>query len=267
MPSYVVTGASRGLGYAFVKHLAAIEGNTVIGIARNKPATEERFAKDGVKNVTILAADITDVKALQKAAEETAKITGGSLDCLINNAGLVSERSRWKTLVDDTAEGLEEDLISSFRANVVGVAHTTNAFLPLLRKGQAKKVLTLSTGLADADLINEYALAPAAPYSISKVAVNMLVAKYNAALGESEGILFFAISPGFVDTYEGREQTQEDVEGFKVIGEKFAKYAPHFKGSLSPEESVKMQMEVLEKATVKTHGGAFVSHLGNKQWL
>ncbi|KAK5694995.1 hypothetical protein LTR17_024708 [Elasticomyces elasticus] len=77
MPSYVVTGANRGLGYAFVTHLAAIPGNIVLGLARKKQALEERLAKDGIKNVHVLAADITDVKALKAAADETAKITGG----------------------------------------------------------------------------------------------------------------------------------------------------------------------------------------------
>ncbi|OBZ73200.1 hypothetical protein A0H81_06954 [Grifola frondosa] len=34
----------------------------------------------------------------------------------------------------------------------LGVVHTTNAFLPLLRAGRAKKVVALSTGLADVEL-------------------------------------------------------------------------------------------------------------------
>lgn len=55
--------------------------------------------------------------------------------------------------------------------------------------------------MADIDLINQVDIAIAAPYSISKAAVNAAVAKYNA-LYKREGILFMAISPGFVDTGE-----------------------------------------------------------------
>jgi hypothetical protein len=51
------------------------------------------------------------------------------------------------------------------------------------------------------------------------------------------------------------------------MGQAFATYAPHFTGAIQPEDSVKMQLDVLEKATVETSGGAFVSHFGNKQWL
>ncbi|KAK3656521.1 hypothetical protein LTR56_002868 [Elasticomyces elasticus] len=267
MPSYVVTGANRGLGYAFITHLAAIPGNTVLGLARKKQALEERLAKDGIKNVHVLAADITDVKALQVAADETAKITGAHLDVLINNAGLVSDKSSWLTLVDGTPDDVEADLMSFFKVNVVGVVHTINCFLPLIRKGEQKKIITLSTGMADLDLVNQFSIPIAAPYSISKAAVNMMVAKYNAALGESEGILFLSISPGFVDTSEGAPVSEQDMAGGQAMGAKFAAYAPHFTGPITSEESVKMQMEVINKATVKTSGGAFVSHFGNKQWL
>lgn len=49
---------------------------------------------------------------------------------------------------------------------------------------------------------------------------------------------------------------------------KFIAYAPHFKGPITPEESVRMMMDVIEKASVENgDGGAFVSHFGNKQWI
>ena len=48
----------------------------------------------------------------------------------------------------------------------------------------------------------------------------------------------------------------------------FATYAPHFQRPLTTEESVKAVMGVVDKASIeKGDGGAFVSHLGTKQWL
>lgn len=194
-------------------------------------------------------------------------MTDGGLDLLINNAALVSEKSGLKTLLDFPDSELADDLTASFQANVVGVASTINAFLPLIRKGQWKKVITISTGMADDALINEYSIAVASPYSISKAATNTLVAKYNATLGKSEGILFMAISPGFVDTLEGRQIPEEDLAAMQRMGAAFAEYAPDFKGMITPEQSVNMVMDVVSKATVQTMGGQFVSHYGNKQWL
>lgn len=140
-------------------------------------------------------------------------MTGGSLDLLINNAGFVSEISAFKLLSDFEPAVLEEELKSSFNANVVGVAHTINAFLPLIRKGNGKKIITLSTGLADDKLTNNFSIGISAPYSISKAAVNTLVAKYNASFGKSDGILFMGISPGVVDTSEGKQPTEEEMAG------------------------------------------------------
>ena len=87
----------------------------------------------------------------------------------------------------------------SFDANVIGNIHLINIFLPLILKGDAKKVIILSTGLAHVELTNEYDVAPAPLYSISKAALNMMVAKFSARY-KQEGVLFLALSPGVVDT-------------------------------------------------------------------
>ena len=101
----------------------------------------------------------------------------------------------------DDSKTLVKDLQANFDTNVIGVINTVSAFIPLLRNGQEKKVLTLSTGMADADLVNDFELGIAPSYSISKAALNMAIAKYNAEY-KSEGILFMAVSPGVVDTGE-----------------------------------------------------------------
>ena len=94
---------------------------------------------------------------------------------------------------------LEKDLQDSFNVNVVGVVKTVNTFMPLIKRSSIKKVVTISTGMADQDLVNNLEIDNAAPYAISKSATNMTVAKYNA-LYKNDGVLFLAISPGLVDT-------------------------------------------------------------------
>jgi hypothetical protein len=52
------------LQYEFLKQVASESQNIVVGLVRNKAATDAKIAADGIKNVTILEADITDQLSL-----------------------------------------------------------------------------------------------------------------------------------------------------------------------------------------------------------
>ncbi|KAH7930465.1 NAD(P)-binding protein [Leucogyrophana mollusca] len=264
MSSYAITGAARGIGFEFVNQLSAESANTVFALVRNKP-TAHKLAALGRPNVHIIQADITDNEALKVAAEEVSKVTGGSLDHLINNAAFLQESTRGNTLDNYPSEDLlTKDLVDSFNINVVAVVHTINIFLPLLKKGKAKKVITISSGMGDAELVVGSECVTASPYSISKAAVNLVVAKY-AAQYKLDGFTFLALSPGFVDT-SVRPPTAQELEEFKEMLRNFRNVYPDFAGPITPETSVKMQLDVINKVTV-ADTGAFISHKGNKEWL
>ncbi|KAA1472251.1 NAD(P)-binding protein [Dentipellis sp. KUC8613] len=266
MPSYVITGANRGIGLAFVRQLSAKSENIVIALVRNISTT------DGLKslnrsNVHILQADIGDLASLKRAAADTAKITGGSLDVLINNAAMLpNERDALPLDGYPEAEErfLAEDLVALFTVNVVGVVHTINSFLPLIKKGSSKKVIVISSGVGDLDLTLASGHETSGPYSISKAAVNMAVAKY-AAEYKSQGIFFLAISPGLVDTAT-RAPTAKELEDMQKMVTKFKKVAPNWQRPLTPDESVEMMLKVFDDLTLES-SGAFLSHKGNKEWL
>ena len=62
--------------------------------------------------------------------------------------------------------------------------------------------------------------------------------------------------------------TEEQMKNAMALGAKFARYAPHFRGRTTPEQSVKEMMDVINRASLETgYGGSFVSQFGNKQWL
>lgn len=210
----------------------------------------------------MLQADITDAKAMQAAANEVSKATGGSLDLLIPNAAVAAENNRYKPLPDfPSLEDLEADLNEAFSVNVVGAAFTIATFLPLIRKGQMKKIATISTAMALDSLANEYSIPIAAAYSVSKAALNTLVAKYNAAL-KNEGILIFGISPGYVSTDMNSNDgiSEEDMQWVQAMGAAFFKLKPDWSGKpLTPDESVSMIYEVITNATIEKDGGDMVS--------
>ncbi|KAF7347322.1 NAD(P)-binding protein [Mycena venus] len=284
MPSYVVTGAARGIGLEFVNQLSADSENNVFAIVRKK-ATATQLDALARNNIKVLEADVTDAKALKLAAAEVSKVTGNKLDYLINNAGKTNHPG---FTLDQfpSPEALENDLLDVFKTNTIGVVHCTNAFLPLLKNGSAKRVISISSGLGDPDATVAAQAVGEPSYSISKAALNMVVAKY-AAQYKAEGFTFLSISPGMVKTsmlpsqsgssssflfslglimFELASAGPEAVEELKMLMEGAATFAPHFKGPITPEESVRMQLEVINRWTVEGTG-AFVSQFGNKQWL
>ncbi|KAJ5512118.1 hypothetical protein N7463_001670 [Penicillium fimorum] len=266
MPSYLITGASRGLGYTWLKHLSYNPANIVIGLVRNKGTAQNRLVDDNLTNVHLVCADITDAKALQTVAEQVSKITGGSLDILINNAAILTPNSAFNSIVDLSPEVLEENILDSCRTNVVGCGTHNQCTPTTYSKRERKKVMLISTLLSDMDFVSRFAIDNATPYSVSKAAANLLMAKYHAALGATEGILVMAISPGVVSK-PNMIPTVDEAEGTRKMAGKLKSYAPHLTGPVTMEESVRMQLEVIDKATVETYGGTFISHFGNKKWL
>lgn len=271
MASYVITGASMGLGFEFMRQASADPNNTVIGLVRNKPATEAEVAKEmpDRSNIHILAVDLIDYKSIAAAAVETSKITRGKLDYLISNASHNSFWSAFNTLneLGEDPERLEEDILMQMRVNVVGVIHLFNAFTPLILNGKVKKVIALGTGYADPPTALKLNIATPGPYTISKTALNAVVANYHAQYGH-QGVLFISIAPGIIAT---REFPKLDETQNKYLMENWTKFQqewPHFKGPSTAEDAVKAVLAVAEKKSVENgDGGTNVSHYGNKVWL
>ena len=93
---------------------------------------------------------------------------------------------------------LEEHLGTFFHTNATAPVLTTNVFLDLLRRGSAKKIVNISTGMGDPEFSRETELvAPA--YAMSKAALNLATISQAVAL-RSEGFIVFALSPGVVNT-------------------------------------------------------------------
>ncbi|GJJ12966.1 hypothetical protein Clacol_007213 [Clathrus columnatus] len=271
MPSYLITGASRGIGLIIV-HKSVNPENLVYALVRNLDTAQRIEALSEWGNIRVVKGDITDPDALKIVAEEVSKGNNGKLDVLINNAAYIDRDSASVPLTEFHGKEnlLEKVLLETVKSFFIyfemgAVIHTINAFLPLLQAGEAKKVITLSTGLADPDFSQQTGYYLSAPYSISKAATNMVITKYSVQF-KKDGFIFVAISPGLVDTVGDQEISSEELAGYQVMLEGFRKIKPTFEGAISPEESVKAQLAVIDRLTVKDTG-AFLSHHGNKEWL
>ncbi|KAE8373965.1 hypothetical protein BDV26DRAFT_296445 [Aspergillus bertholletiae] len=272
MPVYVITGVSRGIGFEFLKQISEDQENLVVGLVRDKVATEKKVSVElgGRPNVHIIHADLTKYASLKQAAAETAEIVGErGIDYLVANGALVPYLDTYGPIgaLKDKVEEVEAVSAQLLQTNVVGNIHLFNLLLPLVLKGQVKKVITISTGLADLDLTNNCDVDVGALYAASKAAMNVIVAKFNAQY-KKDGVLFLSISPGLVEVGRYADSTPEELQGLMGFMGKLLEYAPHFKGPITPEESVRHVRSTWEKASIEGgFGGAFVSHLGNKQWV
>jgi NAD(P)-dependent dehydrogenase (short-subunit alcohol dehydrogenase family) len=141
MKSVVVTGVSTGIGWGAAKVLIQ-KGFRVFGSVRNQ-ADADRLGQEFGPNFVPLIFDVTDEKAVRKAAAQVEKaLEGQTLAGLVNNAGVA------------VAGPLLELPIAEFRqqieVNLTGVVIVTQAFAPLLaaspdRKGVPGRVVNISS--------------------------------------------------------------------------------------------------------------------------
>src|SRR5262249_10317523 len=132
----LITGAASGLGRLMAFRIAAEGGNLILWDVDREGlvATEAELAARGTK-VRSYACDLTDRRAI--AASATRTLTDhGSVDILINNAGIVSG----KTLLDAS----EQEIERTFDVNALALFWTTRAFLPGMLERDSGHVITIA---------------------------------------------------------------------------------------------------------------------------
>ena len=143
MPTYVITGANRGLGIEFVRQLSSNSSNTVIAAVRSLQGDLDDLQKLSYKveaKVHILECNTGDIKSIHKFGEDVKEASGAKqIDYLLNNAGINSTPDQ--TSLDITVESLREHI----DVNVAGPAETLKTLLPQLSKGSV--VMNMTSGL------------------------------------------------------------------------------------------------------------------------
>lgn len=180
--------------------------------------------------------------------------------------------------------------IQQFEVEVLGAILTINSFLPLLRKGLAKKVISLGSFVADLDFTNKSGIQICAGYSISKSALNMVNKKYAIALQE-EGFIFLSLSPGVVSTggmyihygliiiiskcmsfnlppfVSVAPSDPDKLEALRKFVTQIKTVERGFAGPITPEESVKAMTGIIDTLKPEENGMA-ISHLrSSEKWL
>ncbi|KAK7219670.1 hypothetical protein V2G26_007673 [Clonostachys chloroleuca] len=103
-----------------------------------------------------------------------------------------------------------DDLMSLFNVNVMSAHQVTRAYLPLLKKGNTKKIANISTTVGSITMAPTFREIPTPAYKISKAALNMLTVQYALSLAD-QGFTTIAVSPGWIKTPIGGDNADLDV--------------------------------------------------------
>jgi NAD(P)-dependent dehydrogenase (short-subunit alcohol dehydrogenase family) len=142
MATYLITGASRGIGLELTKQLLELPVSKVSKVFATTrgdlSGPLQSLVNNNPQRAVHVVAAINDTKSVQNAAEQVKEHLGGQgLDVLINNAGIVTYNP------DGVASVAPEEFARVFDVNVLGAQRVIVAFLPLLKMGQEKKVINM----------------------------------------------------------------------------------------------------------------------------
>jgi NAD(P)-dependent dehydrogenase (short-subunit alcohol dehydrogenase family) len=162
-------------------------------------------------DVTVLPLDVTSDESVAAAVKEVES-RHGRLDVLVNNAGITGP----PVAALDTGA---EEMLACYATNVFGPVRMTRAFLPLLRRSTAPRIVMVSSGMGsititgDPDRVESRFVG--LTYPSSKTALNMITSQYARALPEFR---INAADPGYTATdLNGNSGFQTVEEGSDAI--------------------------------------------------
>jgi retinol dehydrogenase 12 len=196
----ILTGATSGIGLAAVKLLVG-SGAFVIGVGRSEKRNQK--AKESVLSMypdgklRYLLADLADQREVRGLATQIISLLKKEkqayIDVLVNNAGAYLEK---KQITEDNIE-------KTFAVNHLAPFLLTHDLLPLLRKSNSGRVLTVSsyshytTPLCINRIIDPWPYIGLLAYKRSKLCNVLFVYELNRRYEEITG---FAVDPGLVNT-------------------------------------------------------------------
>lgn len=233
----LITGATRGIGYAIAKKCLE-EGATVCITGRKKEVLEKVKLELG-DNCKILEYDVTDFENIDTKIEEVAELLGGNIDGLVNNAGISLHE-------EDYTKVTQESWDKQFNTNLKAPFFITQSFMKFYHNKQNKNgkiiMMVSERGLYGDDI----------PYGLTKVAlINYM--KGLAKRTIEDGVRVNAIAPGVVAT---------EMTGYKPDGDLYREGTVG-KRVLLPEEIAEVTAFLLSDASNCISGEVIACNEGN----
>jgi 3-oxoacyl-[acyl-carrier protein] reductase len=195
----LVTGSSRGIGAQMIKAFGAHGAQCVVNYIADAQGQNKADAAEVAKELNeplVIECDVTQPQQVESMMNQIRDRHGG-LDILVNNSGIISDRTIKKMSL--------EDFESVIRVNLTGTFIVTQKAGAILRGGG--RIVNLSSVSGQMGLFGQ------ANYSSSKAAIIALT-KVSAREFARQNITVNAIAPGFIDVGMSKGMPEEVTQNF-----------------------------------------------------
>ena len=196
----LVTGSSRGIGAAMIQAFGARGAQCVvnyIGDPTGQNKADAESVAGSLREPLLAECDVTNTAQVEAMMRQISERFGG-LDVLVNNSGIIRDRTMKKMTF--------EEFEAVVRVNLAGTFNVTKHAAGVLRQGG--RVINLSSVSGQMGLFGQ------ANYSSSKAAIIALT-KVSARELARQQITVNAIAPGFIDVGMSKGMPDEVTENFK----------------------------------------------------
>ena len=178
----IVTGASGGIGNSIVEILS-MSGANIVASGTNEEKLEKLKSKfDSIK---ILKFDISRTDKIETFIEDASNLLGGSLDCIVNNAGITQDNLGIRMNIDEWKKVIDVNLTSTFLMSKFSIKK--------MLKNKSGKVINITSIVGHTGNLGQ------ANYTASKAGI-VAMSKSLAIEYAKKNININCISPGFIKT-------------------------------------------------------------------
>ncbi len=206
MQTWIVTGASRGLG----RHLAlqlAQSGRKVIAMARNQQELQSLVQQGPPGSIETNVIDLSQRESIDTVLTKL-KDRGLIIDGVINNAGI----GTYKAFTEQSTH----EVFNTLQVNLLAVMQMCHALLPAMQERKSGHIVNIGSDLGRRPLANM------APYVASKFGLTGFT---HSILREAKphGVKVSLINPGIIDTAFGGAQEGSKEESWSLRPEVLAR--------------------------------------------
>ncbi|WP_158797982.1 SDR family oxidoreductase [Pedobacter sp. L105] len=203
----LITGANRGLGYEIARQLGEKDMVVILG-ARNADAGKAAVSQLSTQNIEVhfVQLDILQQESIRNAAALVEE-QFGRLDILVNNAARLPNRKEAESQKFLPSDISAELLYGYINTNFMAQVAVTQAFLPLIKKSQAGRIVNMSSSIGSVTIASEHLhengpKPPFLAYAASKAALNMFTVQLAKELAGTS-IKVNSADPGLTQTDAG----------------------------------------------------------------